>query len=287
MTDSTTYRIDPQTTMGLVSLSIADLDRSLAYYQTSIGLTVQDRSDGQARLGVDGRPLLYLIEWSGARLVRRATGLYHFALLVPSRFELARVLQHLIDRDTPISGAADHRVSEALYLNDPDGHGIEIYRDRPRSAWYDESGRFLLTTERLDFEGIMAELQGGAPAWAGLPAQTVMGHIHLQVSDVDLARHFYVDLLGFEHMADYPQASFVGAGGYHHHLGMNSWMGAGSPPPPPDAARLLSYEIWLPTPAALEMLVARLQAANHPLSQQGGTWRLDDPAGNRIILRVP
>lgn len=278
--------IDPNTTIGLVSLTVSDLDRSLTYYQQNIGLQMQDRNGDTATLGVGDRNLLNLQELPGARVVRRATGLYHFALRVPSRLELARTLRHLSETETPIGGASDHFVSEALYLSDPDGHGIEIYRDRPRSDWYDAQGNFRLTTDPFDLHGVLGELKNGVQPWSGLHPETVMGHVHLQVDDVAKARQFYTEILGFEHMADYPMASFVGAGGYHHHIGMNSWMGAGAPPPPENAARLLFYEIYLPDEASLAAVLERLKKADIPFNEQDVGWLVRDPAQNSIVLRV-
>jgi catechol 2,3-dioxygenase len=278
--------IDPNTTIGLVSLTVSNLDRSLAYYQQNIGLQLRERNGGTATLGAGERNLLKLQELPGARLVRRATGLYHFALRVPSRLELARTLHHLIETETPIDGASDHFVSEALYLSDPDGHGLEIYRDRPRSDWYDAQGNFHMSTDPFDLHGVLGELKNGNQPWPGLHPETVMGHVHLQVDDVAQARRFYTETLGFEHMADYPMASFVSAGGYHHHIGMNSWMGAGAPPPPENAARLLFYEIYLPDKVSLAGVLERLKKAAIPLSEQETGWLVRDPAQNSILLRV-
>jgi catechol 2,3-dioxygenase len=278
--------IAPDTTVGTVALTVGDLARSLDYYQNNIGLQLQEQEGKVATLGVDHTPLLQLEELPGAQVVRRATGLYHFALLLPSRLELARTLRQLAETQTPVDGASDHLVSEALYLSDPDGHGIEIYRDRPRTEWYDAQGRFQMGTLRLDLRDVLGELQQDDRPWSGLHPDTVMGHIHLQVADVAAAERFYTEVIGFEHMTDYPSASFVSAGGYHHHLGMNNWMGVGAPPPPPTAARLLWYEIRLPNQAALDEVLARLQAANVSVEQTGQGWRTHDPSQNTIILKV-
>ena len=278
--------IDPATRIGLVKLSVGDLARSLTYYQQHIGLAVLDRRDNSATLGVGATPLLHLHEVPGARIVRRATGLYHFALRVPSRRDLASVSQHLFESETPIGGASDHHVSEALYLSDPDGHGIEIYRDRPRSEWYDANGVFTMNTTRLDIEGVLGELGADPPAWNGMPGGTDMGHIHLQVADVIAAERFYVDVLGLERMATYPSASFVSAGGYHHHIGLNSWAGVGVPAPPEGAARLLSYELCLPTTDALNAVMDRVRAADVPHTEQAEGWAVRDPSHNLVLLRV-
>lgn len=274
------------TRMGLVSLSVGDLARSLNYYQRHIGLQLQQRENGTATLGSGDRPLLRLTEFPGAYHQRRATGLFHFALLVPSRLELARTLRHLVESEVRLDGASDHLVSEALYLSDPDGHGIEIYRDRQRSAWYDQQGRFKMDTLRLDFEGLLAESRRDPSPWQGLHPGTVMGHVHLQVADVAVARRFYTEILGFEHMTDYPSASFVSAGGYHHHLGMNSWYSAGALPSPENAARLLSFEIVLPDDQALVQTVGQVKAAGYPIESQPDGWLLHDPSQNVILLHA-
>jgi catechol 2,3-dioxygenase len=219
-------------------------------------------------------------------VVRRATGLYHFALRVPTRHDLARVIRNLAENRTPVSGASDHLVSEALYLYDLDGHGIEIYRDRPRDTWQDANGAFRMDTLRLDIDDILSELDANEPAWSGLPDGTDMGHIHLQVADIAAAERFYLDVLGMERMIAIPAASFISAGGYHHHIGMNTWAGAGVPPPPDGAARLLSYEIVTPTADALEPVLERIRAADIPLAEQDTGWAVRDPSHNTVLLRA-
>lgn len=281
-----TFTIHPQTHMGRVHLTVADLGRSLDYYQQGIGLALLRHDGRTVYLGAGERELLVLTEQPGARPTRRTTGLYHFALLTPSRLELARTLQHLIDTETPIYGASDHAVSEALYLTDPDGHGIEIYRDRPRDAWEYTNGRIKMVTEPFDADGVLGELNGRTLPWTGLHPNTIMGHVHLHVANIPAAEQFYAELLGFEVMAHYgSSASFVSAGGYHHHLGLNTWAGEGAPPPPPDAARLLWYEIVLPETAVLTQLVSRLQSAQISVTQNtDDVYQFSDPAGNGIRL---
>lgn len=278
--------IDPATHIGRVTLSVGDLARSLGYYQHNIGLAVLEQTDGSATLGVDGQPLLRLREIPGALVVRRATGLYHFALRVPSRKDLARVIHHLWHSNTSVDGASDHLVSEALYLSDPDGHGIEIYRDRPRDGWHNPDGTLRMATDRLDIDAILGELGGSAPQWSGMPSGTDMGHIHLQVADIAAAERFYLELIGMERMATYPGASFISAGGYHHHIGMNVWAGRGVPAPPEDAARLLSFELVLPTRAALDAVVERLRAAGTDLAEHDAGWAVRDPSHNTVLLRA-
>jgi catechol 2,3-dioxygenase len=278
--------IDPTTTLGVVTLSVADLQRSVDYYQRAIGMAVLSRSADSVTFGVGSLPLLRLHEVTGARLVRRATGLYHFAIRVPSRHALARVIRHFADSNVRISGASDHIFSEALYLSDPDGHGIEIYRDRPRDTWYDQQGRLQGGTDPLDLQGILGELTDNELPWDGLATGTDMGHIHLQVADIRAAEHFYLDILGFERMIGMPTASFVSAGGYHHHVGMNTWAGIGVAAPPEAAARLLSYEIMLPNAEALNTVLDRVRTAGLSLTEDAHGWAVRDPSANVVLLRI-
>jgi catechol 2,3-dioxygenase len=277
--------IDLATRIGTVALSVADLRRSLAYYQHDIGLALLNQRGDQATLGVGSTALLQLHEIPGAQLVRRATGLYHFALRVPTRRDLARMLRHFGERGTRISGAADHLFSEALYLSDPDGHGIEIYSDRPRDFWYDAQGNLRVASDPLDLRDILRELDGDEALSEGLPAGTDMGHIHLQVANIRDAERFYVDVLGFERMIGMPTASFVSAGGYHHHIGMNTWAGIGVHFPPEGAARLLNYEVILPGQHALSAVIDRIREAGVSLTEDPEGWVVRDPSHNRILLR--
>jgi catechol 2,3-dioxygenase len=277
-------RIDPNTQLGVVALVVADLARSLDYYQRGIGLKLLGRENGVAQLGVGERELLQLVEQPGAKHFPRGhTGLYHFALLTPSRSALGQVLQHLIDSNTPIGGASDHAVSEALYLTDPDGHGIEIYRDRPRSEWSMIGNQVRMALDPLDAPGILTA--GAGVPWVGMPDGTTMGHIHLHVAHLPEAESFYVGSLGFDLMQRYGgQASFVSAGGYHHHIGLNTWAGVGAPPAPDDAARLLWYEIRLSDTAALEAELEQLRSAQIPVERHERGWLVRDPARNPLVL---
>lgn len=275
--------------IGAVSLIVSDLDRSTSYYQEQLGLRLQERSNGSAVLGVGQTPLVRLRQLDGARPARGVTGLYHFALLLPSRRELARVLSHFTAARTPLSGAADHLVSEAIYLSDPDGHGIEIYRDRPRQDWYNQEGVLMMDTLPLDIDGIIAELDGSQDGFEGLPENTVMGHMHLHVSNLSEAEMFYTGLIGLDRprlSLQIPSARFLGAGGYHHHLGLNTWAGEGAGPPAEDAARLLHYEILFPNHSQLETVLQRLDAALIEAQQTDAGWLVRDPAQNGILLRT-
>ena len=227
--------------IGQVSLTVRDLDRSLPFYRDVLGLA----EIGSGRLGpAGGRVLVELHERRDAvAKPRRSAGLYHFAILVPSRAALGRSLRRLAEKRWPITGAADHLVSEALYLDDPDGLGIEIYRDRPRDSWRVANGELAMATDPLDLQAIAAE-PGAETAWVGLEAGTTMGHVHLHVPHIDSAESFYCDRIGFEPVVRrYPGALFASAGGYHHHLGLNTWAGVGAPPPPENAVGLRSFTI--------------------------------------------
>jgi catechol 2,3-dioxygenase len=282
-----TESIHPDTRLGLVHLAVANLTRATDFYQSNIGLQLQRQEGNRAYLGAGGADLLLLSEQPGARPVRGTTGLYHFAILLPSRLDLARSLQHLADTQTAVQGFADHLVSEAIYLSDPDGNGIEIYRDRPRDEWRYPNGQLAIGTEPLDVEGLLAEVEHDTTPWSGMPGETIIGHVHLHVDQLIAAEKFYTEVLGFDLMMRYgPSATFVSAGGYHHHLGANTWAGVGAPPPPADATGLRWFTICLPNDEALESLLSRLRAVGYPLAQQAEGWFLREPAQNGIVLTV-
>lgn len=279
--------IHPQTQIGLVSLTVADFGRSLPYYQGSIGLKLLRQDGNVVQMGVGKRPLLELVEQPEAMLPRGTTGLYHFALLVPSRLELAKTFKNLVDSKTDLGGFSDHSVSEALYLSDPDGNGIEIYRDRPPEEWPRQNGRLQMNTQPLDLQSLMGELNGRSPQWQGLHPDTKMGHIHLHIRDLDEAEDFYCNKLGFERIMRYGAAAgFVSAGGYHHHIGLNSWAGQGAAAPPANAAGLRHFQILLPTQTALDTVKHRLQANNLSTESHHDGLFLHDPSQNRILLKV-
>mgnify|MGYP006272659959 CR=1 FL=1 len=230
--------------IGQVTLIVKDLARSRAFYEDVLGFVADDGKLSPP----GGRVLIDLQERTDAvPKPRRSAGLYHFAILVPSRAALGRSLRRLADTQWPLSGAADHLVSEALYLNDPDGLGIEIYRDRPRDTWRITSGELAMATDPLDLQALYEE-PGADDEWSGLESATVMGHIHLHVPQLDSAEALYCGQLGFDvMMRGYPGALFVAAGGYHHHLGLNVWAGMGAPPPPEHAVGLRAFTIESPS----------------------------------------
>jgi catechol 2,3-dioxygenase len=253
------------TTMGPVELTVADLDRSLGFYRSALGLEALERDGGTARVGAGGTTLLVLVEEPGATPAPRSTGLFHFALLVPERADLARWLANAARERVQLQGLSDHFVSEAIYLADPDLHGIEVYADRPRERWEGQVER--MTTLPLDVQDLLGELESPETApFAGLPAGTRMGHVHLQVSSVPEAVQFYRDVLGLDLMATYgAQAAFLSAGGYHHHVGANTWSSAGRPQPPEGHARLRHATMVVPGATGGELV---------------------DPSGNRWLVEA-
>ena len=278
--------IHPETSIGAVTLTVRDLDRALTFYQDNLGFRLHGRQGDVVTLGAGERDLLVLRGRPDARLpTRRHTGLYHFAILTPSRRHLARSLRHLIDSGARPQGFADHLVSEAVYLSDPEGNGIEIYRDRPREEWEYEEGVVQIDTVALDVQGVLDELRPDEEPWTGLDARTTIGHIHLQVADLDETEAFYRDALGFDLVTRYgPSASFFAAGGYHHHIGSNLWHSADAAPLPEGTTGLHHYEIRLPDGDALAATVERLRAAGHEPASQDDGHLLRDPAGIRVLL---
>jgi catechol 2,3-dioxygenase len=277
--------IPPETHMGPVHLTVADLRRSLDFYRSTIGLDVLDDEDGRASLGAGREELLVLHERPGARPAPGHTGLYHFALLLPDRPSLARWLAHAARERVPLQGLSDHYVSEAIYLGDPDGHGIEIYADRPRERWEGQVGR-RMTTLPLDTDALFGELEDpAAEEFDGLPRGTTMGHVHLKVADVPAAVAFYRDLLGFEQTAEYGgQAAFFGAGGYHHHVGANTWESRGAAPPPDGAAALRHATIVFPADSERDRALAILEEAGHEVTESDPGPQVRDPSGNALVL---
>jgi catechol 2,3-dioxygenase len=271
--------------MGAVHVTVADLERSLAYYETAIGLAVRERDGDRASLGTPDAELLVLVEEPGAAPVLRHTGLFHYALRLPERDDLARWLAHAARTGVPLAGMSDHFVSEAIYLGDPDGHGIEIYRDRPRDMW---EGKVWagMTTEPLDVTSLLGELDDPATEpFDGLPAGTDMGHVHLQVADTAEAIAFYRDVLGFELMADlFGSAAFFGAGGYHHHVGANTWHSRGAGPPPSGSAALRHATIVLPDAGERDRVAGRVADAGVEPEARAEGVLVRDPSGIALLL---
>ncbi len=283
------YALPAGTHVGRVRLQVADLNRSVAYYEQVIGLRVIARSNTAATLGpADATALVELREKRGVTAVPRRglLGLYHFAILLPNRSALGRFLAHLADSNVQ-AGMSDHLVSEAVYLTDPDGLGIEVYADRPRSEWRHEGGQLAMTTIPLDVNGVLAA--GGGERWTGAPVGTTMGHVHLHVGDLAEAAAFYHEGIGFDKMVwGYPGALFMAADGYHHHLGTNTWA-VGAKSASDGDARLLEWTLVVPSPTDAEAVVHNLQLRGFPVAADGDAdgdagWLVRDPWGTAVRI---
>jgi catechol 2,3-dioxygenase len=281
----TAAQLPASTRMGAVHLTVADLANSIEYYERAVGLRLHERSGERAWLGAGGEDLLVLVERPGARPVRGCCGLYHFALLLPQRADLAGWLAHAGREQVPLVGMSDHFVSEAIYLTDPDGHGIEIYWDRPREIWEGKVAE-RMTTMPLDTASLLGELADPRnEPFGGLPNKTAMGHVHLCVADIPATVAFYRDVIGFGLMASLgSHAAFLSAGGYHHHLGANTWESAGASQPPGGAAALRCATVLLPSELERDRVLARLVDAEvEPRLDERGALA-HDPCGNPILL---
>ncbi len=275
-----------QTHISHLTLATGRLERLTAFYTQTLGLTIHGQSTSKVHLGAPGgAAFLTLAHEAGAQAQPPyATGLYHFALLLPSRLALAQTLAHLIQVGAALSGASDHAVSEALYLNDPDGNGIELTRDRPRAEWQWRNGLVGVTVDPLNLRGLLAEASAAGAPWAGLPPGTTLGHVHLRVRDLGDTARFYQDLLGFDTTAHYPGALFVSAGGYHHHFGLNTWQSRGAPAPPANAEGLRDVTITLPTREDADILAGRLRVGGWAFTKDAGEMSTSDPSGNKLRI---
>jgi catechol 2,3-dioxygenase len=280
------YRLPAELSLGTVRLQVADLARSLEWYRRVLGVDVQDRRGGIARLGAagDGRTLIELHERAGAQPVPRRgrLGLYHYAILLPDRASLGRFVRHLAELGER-AGMSDHLVSEAIYLTDPDGLGIEVYADRPRATWRHDQRQLVMGTDPLNVDDLLRA--AGAEPWSGLPPGTAIGHVHLYVGDLRDAAAFYHAGLGLDQVVwSYPGALFLSAGGYHHHLGTNTWA-AGALPAGDNDARLLEWEILLPTGKDVQGALASLAATGAPVAAGASEGIATDPWGTTVRLR--
>jgi len=270
------------THVGPVRLQVADLARSIDYYTRVVGLRVLTQGLTSAALGPHGdeRRLVFLHERRGIHPAPRrgAFGLFHFAILLPDRPALGRFASHLADASVRV-GMADHLVSEAFYLTDPDGLGIEVYADRPRSTWRTSGDELMMTTEPLDVPSILADARGRA--WDGAPAGTMMGHVHLHVGDLARAEAFYHAALGLDRTVwSYPGALFMSAGGYHHHLATNTW--SSGPSATDDQARLIEWELIVPDAVALGDAAKNVRAAGYAIDERARGWTVADPWGTTL-----
>lgn len=290
ITQEQSQSIDPAADVGVVTLKTADLPRMLRFYMDVIGLKILEQNESQATLGA-GRPILRLEAVPGAQIpsARRQpfTGLYHAAILFPNRRTLAIKIAQLAAMRMPF-GEADHLVSEAFYLSDPEGNGLELYRDRPRSEWTWVNGQIQMAIDPIDWQSFSAEIQEDDPALdnPSAPEETRLGHVHLKVADIPEAEKYYHGLLGLDITAYMPGALFLSAGGYHHHLGMNTWESLGARPPAEIATGLKEFSLVLPNEAELERIVSRVEPAGLPVERSSDSALLIDPFQNRIRLAV-
>ena len=269
-----------ETRLGRTALRVGDRERLTEFYRRVVGLEVLARDDGTSTLGAGGTPLLVLEAAPDApERPRSAAGLYHNAFRVPSRAALGDALRRVRER-WRLDGASDHGVSEALYLSDPEGNGVEIYRDHPRAEWpAGDDTPVRMTTDPLDVEGVAAAAGGRA----GAPAGTDLGHVHLEVTSLATFEGVYVDALGFDVQAAAPRARFVGAGGYHHHVGANTWQGRTDPR---SGRGIAWFEVVLPAAAGLDGIRERLPGAGVSTTETDDGLEVTDPDGIRVRLRT-
>jgi catechol 2,3-dioxygenase len=271
--------------IGRVTLVVNDLDAVSAWYEDVIGLATLERDGAVARLGVGDDVLLELRQdRSAPRRSPRDAGLFHTAFLLPSRADLGAWLAFVASRRIPVQGASDHAVSEAVYLADPEGNGIEVYADRPAEAWPRTDGGLAMTTEAMDIEGVLAA--GRETRWAGFPTGGIVGHVHLQVGDTGKADAFWQGLLGFDVMARYPGASFYGSGGYHHQLAGNVWNSRGAAPRARTTTGLSALELVVSGPRVIEETAGRLAEAGIAHTVTPGRLETSDPWGTTVVLAV-
>jgi len=290
--------IHPATRIGTVHLTVADLDRQASFYREVLGFSLHWREGDSAGLGAGGDDLLVLNRNAGAPPARGATGLYHFAVLVPNRKELARVVARLMSLGYP-QAPTDHVMTETTYLDDSEGNGIEVYADTPEDGvWEIAEGQFFARDaagvvrsgrDPLDIEALLRHLGPADPLDAPVPAEARIGHVHLHVGDLERAVGFYHDLLGFElkGISRRIGMAFVSAGVYHHHIGLNTWLGVGAPPPPPGARGLRYFTIVLPDEDEVEQLAERTRRAGVPAEARLGGVFLRDPSQNGVLLVAP
>ncbi len=280
------FHREPITFVGQVNLKVQNLERSVAFYREVIGFEVIEQTDSSANLTADGKTVLLSIQQSNNLIPKqgKTTGLYHYALLLPKRSDLAEIVQHFREIGLRF-GSSDHLVSEALYLSDPDGNGIEIYIDREPSAWDWDNGEVAMAVDPLNFADLLSG--GEQQRWKGLPAGTVMGHIHLHVSELVKTEEFYSKGLGFEVVNRYgEQALFISDGKYHHHIGLNTWNGVGAPAPSPNSVGLESFTIMFPNEEKKNKIIAQLKNIGASVTEENGLTIATDPSGNRIHLSV-
>jgi catechol 2,3-dioxygenase len=285
--DKMNFHQYPHTHVSQVTIKVESLQRSLNFYQEVIGFKVLDESQNKAQLTADGETTLLTIEQPENVTPKqpRTTGLYHFAILLPERADLGRILNHFAQLNIPL-GSSDHLVSEALYLNDPDGNGIEVYWDKPSSEWTWNGGQVEMAVDPINAKAILAE--GKGEPWTGLPPKTLMGHLHLHAAELNETADFYTKGLGFEVVSRFGnQALFLSTGGYHHHIGLNTWNGVGAPQPAENSVGLSSFDVHFPSEEERNTAISRLKTlgklVNH---EQNGRISIEDPSGNKLYLTI-
>ena len=277
----------PASFVQSLTLKVKDLARSTKFYQEMMGFTVINEDNEKVVFSVNGKdPILTLITFdSMLSLERGKTGLYHFAILLEKRSDLAKFIRHLIKSNYPLHGASDHHVSEALYFSDPDGNGIEVYYDRSSEAWIWNNEEVYMVTDQLDISDIMSTLDN--TVWEKVPASTVLGHIHLHVRDIHESESFYKGLLGLDVVCRYGgQALFLSFNRYHHHIGLNTWNGLGAPAPNERSVGLESYTIVYGTTQLLQEAIQCLEEVNYPMTKEGNHYVVNDPSSNKLFLTV-
>lgn len=281
------FHAKPNLYVQAVTLNVRDINKSVIFYTDLLGFKILEQDDKKALLTVDGiHPMIVLHQPDNVTPKQvRTTGLYHFAILLPTREDLGSMLLHLLKNKFPIGGASDHLVSEALYFNDPDGNGIEIYCDRPKEQWTWKENQVEMSTDPLDAESLLAA--GSQADWRGMPNETVIGHIHLHVANLQEAEDFYTNILGYDVVCKYGgQALFLSTGSYHHHVAINTWSGIGAPKPAENSVGLTNFTLSLPNNEAKIKIIDSLKENQYPYTEIKGTLQVNDPSGNHITFFV-
>ena len=281
------FHTKPTTFVGHVKIKVGNLERSLTFYQDVLGFKILEQTQSTAKLTTDGKTSILSIEQPENVLPkqRRTAGLYHFAILLPKRSDLANIVVHFVENGIRFA-ASDHLVSEALYLNDPDGNGIEIYSDRDPSIWRWEGTEVAMTTIPLDMKNLQTSIIPGK-LWEGMPEETVMGHIHLHVSELEKTEEFYVKGLGFDVVNQYGgQALFLSSGKYHHHIGVNVWNGIGVSQPPENSVGLDSFTLVFANEEVRKETINDLKNIGATVTEENNKFNTHDPSGNRIELSI-
>lgn len=270
-----------------IALRVENLEKSMDFYNNILGFEILNEDHKEVSLTADGiEPIIVLSQPRDIiKKIPKRTGLYHFALLLPDRSYLGSLLKNLKEKDYPIDGGADHNVSEAIYLRDPDGNGIEIYSDMDSTEWIWESNQVKMTTDFLDYSGLLS--RAGGSNWNGVPKETIIGHIHLHVSDLEKAKDFYVDGLGFDVTASMANSAvFLSTAGYHHHIALNIWNGTDIEPLPDNSAGMEYYTILFPDEDSRKDSIDKIKEMKYELIEIDSDKFTKDPSGNLIKLIV-